>query len=140
MKTLGQSEVCHFWKNIFCSRGQMLSNQAVRKKTKRSRLYYVGYSFTLGVIGLATRSRRRRTARAATGHGQGHVARQRDRLRRRYGGQIAYFRFYRTGSSIARTDFGAWTDRRSITGDWAAARAEIPRKASSRERWRPNRK
>ena len=63
-----------------------------------------------------------------------------DRFGRRYGGQKPYFRFYRTGSRITRTDFGAWTDRRSITGDRAATQAEIRRKPSSRGRWRPNRK
>ena len=80
----------------------------------------------------------RRLACVATG--LGHVAGQREPFGRRYGGQKPCFRFYRTGSSITRTDFGAWTYRRSITGDRAAARTEIRRKQSTRGRWRPNRK
>ena len=95
-------------------------------------------SSTLGVIGLAPRRRWRGPARAATG--LGHVTGQRDRFGRRYGGQKPYFRFYRTGSSITRTDSGAWTDRRSITGVRAATQAEIRRKPSSKGSWRPNRK
>ena len=71
---------------------------------------------------------------------QRHVAGQWGPFGRRYGGQIAYFRFNRTGSSIPRTDFGTQTERRSITGDRAAAWAEILRKPSSRGHWRPNRK
>ena len=91
-------------------------------------------SSTLSVIGLAPRRRWRGPARAATLPARG------DRFGRRYGNQKPYFRFYRTGSSITRTDFGAWTDRRSIIGDRAATQAEIRRKPSSRGRWRPNRK
>ena len=63
-----------------------------------------------------------------------------NRFGRRYGGQKPYFRFYQTGSSITRTDFGALTDRRSITGDRAAVQAEIRRKPSSKGLYRPNRK
>ena len=82
-------------------------------------------------VGVAQRARRRAWATLPDSG---------DRFGRRYGGQKPYFRFYRTGSSITRTDFGAWTDRRSITGDRAATQAEIRRKPSSRGRWRPNRK
>ena len=82
-------------------------------------------------VGVAQRARRRAWAKLQDSG---------DRFGRRYGGQKPYFRFYRTGSSITRTDFGAWTDRRSITGDRAATQAEIRRKPSSRGRWRPNRK
>jgi len=48
-------------------------------------------SSTLGVIGLATRRRWRRPARAVTD--QRHVAKQWGPFGRRYGGHIAYFRF-----------------------------------------------